>query len=196
MCGFGFGRRPISIVSRRLIFVVHVVVGDNVVGRVRVDDIVYDIEPFSNYNHVSQLSARLNYTTQEHLLGGANKYWTSTKGIPTSKELGRPPTIFPTGTKNNSNLNSYFPGSSLPSPHSTLSSLHRTIPPPDPSSYSASHSLRFLPESFVDGKFRSTRPTRFTTRCVKFSAFSTVRHTDPLTVSVGEYTRWGSFSRM
>lgn len=78
MCGFGFGRWAISIVSRRLIFVVHVVVADNVVGRVRVDDIVYDIEPFSNYNQISQLSARLNYTTQEHLLGGANKYWTST----------------------------------------------------------------------------------------------------------------------
>lgn len=42
-----------SIVSTMLIFVVHVVVGDIVVGRVRVDDMVYDIEPFSNCNRVS-----------------------------------------------------------------------------------------------------------------------------------------------
>lgn len=44
-----------SIVSTRLIFVVHVVVGDVDVGRVKVDEMVYDIEPFSNYNHVSSV---------------------------------------------------------------------------------------------------------------------------------------------
>jgi hypothetical protein len=69
--GFGGVKWAMSMVSTMLIFVVQVVVGDIVVGRVRVDDTVYDIEPFSK-----------------------------------SKELGRPPSNFPTGTNVNLNPNS------------------------------------------------------------------------------------------
>lgn len=59
--GFGGRRWAMSIVSTMLIFVVQVVVGDIVVGRVRVEDMVYDIEPLSNYNHV-------NFQTQDSLI--------------------------------------------------------------------------------------------------------------------------------
>ena len=46
--GFGRGRWAMSIVSIRESFVVHVVVGEIVVGRVIVDDTAYNMEPFSN----------------------------------------------------------------------------------------------------------------------------------------------------
>lgn len=86
-----------SIVSTMLIFVVQVVVGDIVVGRVRVEDMVYDIEPLSNCNHV-------NFQTQHNLIFLGT--FVRKRGRQTSNELGKPPTIFPTGTNINSNPNS------------------------------------------------------------------------------------------
>lgn len=81
-----------SIVSTMLIFVVQVVVGDIVVGRVRVEDMVYDIEPLSNCNHISSQAFSWHIYSKERRQ--------------TSNELGKPPTIFPTGTNINSNPNS------------------------------------------------------------------------------------------
>lgn len=76
-----------SIVSTMLIFVVHVVVGDIVVGRVKVEDIVYDIEPFSNYNHISfQLQNKLCLAS---LFMDGDKHLKSLAGLPPSFPQGQ-----------------------------------------------------------------------------------------------------------
>lgn len=47
--GFGSGHDAMSISSTTLILCSHIRVGETVVGRVNVAEMLYDIEPFSNY---------------------------------------------------------------------------------------------------------------------------------------------------
>lgn len=72
-----------SIVSTMLIFVVQVVVGDIVVGRVRVEDMVYDIEPLSNCNHISS-QAQPNFSWHIYLKERGDKHPTNLANLPPS----------------------------------------------------------------------------------------------------------------
>ena len=47
--GFGRSCEPMSISSTKLILCSQIRVGETVVGRVNVAEMLYDIEPFSNY---------------------------------------------------------------------------------------------------------------------------------------------------
>lgn len=71
-----------SIVSTILIFVVQVVVGDIVVGRVRVEDMVYDIEPLSNCNHISSQAFSWHIYSKER----GDKHPTNLANLPPSSQ--------------------------------------------------------------------------------------------------------------
>jgi hypothetical protein len=55
MRGFGRGRCAMSIVSIKESLVMHVAVGEMMVGRVIVDDTTYDMEPFPNCSSFTAL---------------------------------------------------------------------------------------------------------------------------------------------